>query len=318
MLHEDGAHSRFQILSLDGGGLKGLFGLGFLAAWEEAESRSVTEYFDLVAGTSTGGIIALGLGLGLSAKEICDFYLNEAGRIFPQHAFAGFKHWVATKYEAGGLEDALLRCFKERRLAESRVPLVIPAYYPKAGGIYLFKTPHHPRLRNDYRELVRDVARATSAAPSYLPAYRGDSGVELVDGGVWANNPVMIAIAEAMGYLEISQQNVAALRIGTTTTAPKVRETMDDGGKLGMAKAVLDFMMRGQEQSASAMAFHLLGSRRYHEVNVFAAEGDFELDRLSEDLIGLGRNQWRIHSSDLADKNFLTHTAHKYTPCYTN
>lgn len=319
MAQEKAIHSdRYQILSLDGGGLKGLFGISFLAAWEECEGRSVTDYFDLIAGTSTGGIIALALGLGYSAKEILQFYLNEAGNIFPPSALSGIKHWVATKYEAQGLELALRRYFKERKLGESRIPLLVPAYYPKAGGLYIFKTPHHPRLRNDYRELVCDVARATSAAPTYLPAYKGESGIELIDGGVWANNPLMLAVTEAMGYMGVSQKNVAALRIGTTTTAPSVRSITDEGGKIGMVKAVLDFMMRGQEQSASTMAFHLLGDKRYHEVNIVAAAGDFELDSLSQDLIGLGRNQWRFHSSNLADKEFLNHKPREYRPCYTN
>src|SRR5688572_8778000 len=107
---------RFQILSLDGGGLKGLFGVSFLAAWEEVEGRSVTDYFDLITGTSTGGIIALALGLGYAAKEIRDFYVAEAARIFPPSAFSGVKHWVATKYEANGLEQALLRYFGDRKL----------------------------------------------------------------------------------------------------------------------------------------------------------------------------------------------------------
>jgi patatin-like phospholipase/acyl hydrolase len=309
---------RFQILSLDGGGLKGLFGISFLAAWEECEKRSVTEYFDLIAGTSTGGIIALALGAGYSAKEILQFYVKEAANIFPPSALAGIRHWVSTKYRADGLEIALREYFGEKKLGDSRKPLIVPAYYPKAGGLYIFKTPHHPRLRNDYREMIRDVARATSAAPTYLPAYKGDSGVELVDGGVWANNPVMLAVTEAMGYLEVPQMQVCALRIGTTTTVPSVQSISDEGGKLGMAKAVLDYMMRGQEQSASTMALHLLGPQRYHEVNITAAAGDFELDRLSEDLIGLGQNQWRFHSSNLAEKSFLNHKPKEYAPCYVS
>lgn len=318
VLQPDVAQNRFQVLSLDGGGLKGLFGVSFLAAWEEAETKSVTDCFDLIVGTSTGGIIALALGLGYSARQIREFYVTEAGRIFPPSAFSGVKHWVGTKYQPGGLEEALRDYFGDRRLGESKVPLIVPAYYPKAGGLYLFKTPHHPRLRNDYKELVRDVARATSAAPTFFPAYKDQSGVELVDGGVWANNPVMIGVAEAMGYCAIEQRQVAALRIGTTASVVSVREISDGGGMLCMAKAVLDYMMRGQEQSASTMAFHLLGRDRYHEVNVLGTEGDFELDRLSHDLIGLGRNQWRIHSSDLAEKGFLNHRPRNYAPCYTN
>lgn len=310
---------RFQILSLDGGGLKGLFGLGFLAGWEQTEGRRVVDSFDLIAGTSTGGIIALALGLGYSAKQILAFYVDEALNIFPPSALASLKHVVATKYDPGGLELSLKHYFGDRKLGDSQVPLIIPAYYPKANDVYIFKTPHHRRLLNDYREFARDVARATSAAPTFLPAYKADSGIELVDGGMWANNPVMIAITEVIGNcLQIPIENVAALRVGTTATVPCVRNIPGDGGLLAMAKASVDYMMRGQERSASNMALHLLGDQRYHEINIAAAPGDFALDKLSEDLIGLGQNQWRSHSSNLADKGFLDHKPRVYTPCYKN
>ena len=310
------ANGRFQILSLDGGGLKGLFQASFLAGWEEAKGRRVTDYFDLITGTSTGGIIALGLGMGFPAKELLDFYATEALSIFPPAALAGRKHYVAVKYDAGGLEVALAKHFGTRKLGESKIPLIIPSYYPKANDVYLFKTPHHRRLQNDYRELVVDVARATSAAPTYFKPYEGQNGVELVDGGVWANNPVMIGISEAMGYFEVPQSNVAALRIGTTTEAISLNKHPEAGGTISMARAAIDFMMRGQELSASNMAKHLLGKDRYHEVNITVTPGEFALDRLSKDLIGFGQNCWRTHSSELDDKGFFGHQPRPYTPVY--
>ncbi len=310
------ANGRFQILSLDGGGLKGLFQASFLAGWEEAKGRRVTDYFDLITGTSTGGIIALGLGMGFPAKELLDFYATEALSIFPPAALAGLKHYVAVKYDAGGLEVALAKHFGTRKLGESKIPLIIPSYYPKANDVYLFKTPHHRRLQNDYRELVVDVARATSAAPTYFKPSEGQNGVELVDGGVWANNPVMIGISEAMGYFEVPQSNVAALRIGTTTEAISLNKHPEAGGTISMARAAIDFMMRGQELSASNMAKHLLGKDRYHEVNITVTPGEFALDRLSKDLIGFGQNCWRTHSSELDDKGFFGHQPRPYTPVY--
>jgi uncharacterized protein len=307
---------RFQILSLDGGGLKGLFQASFLAGWEEAKGCSVTKYFDLITGTSTGGIIALGLGMGFSAKQLLDFYITEARSIFPPSVLSGLKHYLTTKYDAGGLETALKKYFQNRKLWESKVPLVIPAFYPKLNDVYLFKTPHHKRLQNDYREQVADIARATSAAPSYFSPYEAENGVQLVDGGVWANNPVMIGVAEAMGYFEIPQSSVAALRIGTTTDAISLNGHRDSGGLITMAKAAIDFMMRGQELSASNMAKHLLGKDRYHEVNITVAPGDFALDRLSTELVGFGQACWRTHSSELDDKAFFDHRPKPYTPFY--
>jgi patatin-like phospholipase/acyl hydrolase len=308
--------NRFQVLSLDGGGLKGLFQASFLAGWEEAKGCSVTDYFDLITGTSTGGIIALALGMGFPAKEIMQFYINEAHSIFPPSVLSGLKHYVSVKYDARGLEAALSKYFGDRRLGESETPLIIPAYYPKLNDVYLFKTPHHKRLQNDYREKVTDVARATSAAPTYFAPYKGDNGVQLVDGGIWANNPVMIGISEAMGYFEIPQGNVAALRIGTTTEAISMNRYPDSGGTIPMARAAIDYMMRGQELSASNMAKHLLGKDRYHEINITVTPGDFALDRLSVDLVGFGQACWRTHSSELDDKGFFDHQPQPYKPLY--
>lgn len=331
---------RFQILSLDGGGLKGVFTASFLAQMEEARGKRVTEMFDLVAGTSTGGIIALGLGLGLKAKEVLSFYLQEADRIFPKHMLANAKHWLAVKHDAVGLEEALKKHFGDRRLGDSICPLLIPSYNPQARELHIFKTPHHKRLQIDYREKVVNVARATAAAPTYFSPYQCDAGVQLVDGGVWANNPVMLAVTEAVDFFQQPLSSIAALRIGTTTEAPafgsastteiaKVRildritlglgvKKRSEGGKLQMAAAVLDYMMHGQERSASSMAKHLLGDQRLHEVNPILAPGSVTLDELSVELVALGKTLYRQECSDLDTKLFFNHQPQPYQPCYVN
>src|SRR6266481_2233382 len=119
---------RFQILSLDGGGLKGLFTASFLANWEKERGTRVIDHFDLISGTSTGGIIAIGLGLGFSAEQIKDLYLNKADQIFPPKHFANAKHWLAVKHSADGLRAALQELLGERKFGESEARLLIPAY----------------------------------------------------------------------------------------------------------------------------------------------------------------------------------------------
>ena len=100
------SNAPFHILSLDGGGLKGLFVASFLAHWERETGRSVAESFDLIVGTSTGGIIALALGIGMPANEIVSFYRDEARAIFPERIFARLRHLFAVKHSAQGLESA--------------------------------------------------------------------------------------------------------------------------------------------------------------------------------------------------------------------
>jgi uncharacterized protein len=310
------AQNRFQLLSLDGGGLKGLFTASFLAEWEKQENTRIVEHFDLITGTSTGGIIAIALGLGLSAEEIRDLYLEEASTIFPPSAFAELRHWLGVKYSSVGLRQALGKRFGARRLGDSGSRLIIPAFSAKEQKIHLFKTPHHTRLRNDFKELAINVAMATAAAPTYLDPLERESGLTLVDGGIWANNPVMIGVAECLGYLQQPQDSVAALRIGTTEAVARMDKYTEKGGKVQLAAPIVDYMMRAQMESAACMAFHILGSERYFEVNPEVADGEFGLDRLSRNLISLADSHWRRASSDLANRGFLDHQAATYEPAY--
>jgi patatin-like phospholipase/acyl hydrolase len=170
--HREEAPSRvtlgrpFQILSLDGGGYRGLFSAAVLTAFEEDLGRPVIEHFDLVTGTSTGGIIALALGAGLAPRRVIEFYEVHGPRIFARSRLRRLKHLFRTKYAAGPLRNALEGVFGDRTLAESRVRLVVPSYSLTDDRVYLFKTPHHERLRRDWRVRMADVAMATSVAPT--------------------------------------------------------------------------------------------------------------------------------------------------------
>src|SRR6267378_4287150 len=121
-----------RILSIDGGGIKGVFPISFLAEIESALSlRSVADYFDLIAGTSIGGIIAIGLGLGLTARQMGEFFVNEGPRIFPRQAIptSTFRLLFGReRYNPGPLREALQKVFCAKTLADSQVRLLIPAF----------------------------------------------------------------------------------------------------------------------------------------------------------------------------------------------
>lgn len=308
--------NRFQILSLDGGGLKGLFTASFLAQWEKERSTRVADHFDLITGTSTGGIIALGLGLGFSAEEIMNLYIDKADQIFPSQFLGSIKHVAGVKYKSDGLKNALTELMGDRLLGHSKKRLLIPAFNPKFNDIYIYKTCHAERLLTDYKVPAVTVAMATSAAPTYFSPALSDSGLELVDGGVWANNPVMLGIAEALGYLKIPQTHIAALRIGTTQEVLSIDKVRTEGGLALMAKPVINFMMRGQSLSASGMAQHILGKERYFEIDPEVAQGDFHLDKLRRELLPLAETRWRKASSELFDRGFFEHQAAPFEPCH--
>jgi hypothetical protein len=201
----------FRILSLDGGGIRGVFPAALLARLEEHLELPIGHYFDLIAGTSTGGIIAIGLGLGLSAREILNLYVEQGPAIFDQQHGAvqnwvrqkvrGMAHLFVTKHSSQPLRHSLEEVLGRRRLGESRTRLVIPAWHPVLERVYIYKTAHHPRLETDYKQLAIDAAMATAAAPTFLKPHMTESAVELIDGGVWANNPIGVAAIEAIGML---------------------------------------------------------------------------------------------------------------------
>jgi len=221
-----GLSARFQILSLDGGGIKGIFSAAVLAAIEEDLNTSVADHFDLIAGTSTGGIIALGLGLGLSARELVDFYLDEGPKIFRNWLGLGrLRRWTRSKFRSGALEAALRKRFKEKLLGDSSRRLVIPAYNLGENDVYIFRTAHHSRLARDYKVPAWQVAMATSAAPTYFPCVRSVDSLRLVDGGVWANNPTLVAVIEAHATLGVPLEHIRVFSLGTSDELARRRRS---------------------------------------------------------------------------------------------
>ena len=118
-----------RILAIDGGGIKGVFPASFLATVEDSIGDNVANYFDLIVGTSTGGIIALGLGLGLSAKEILAFYEESGPLIFGGNRLLRWlRCFSTTKYNRGPLKKALKDRFGDKKLGDSTKRLVIPLF----------------------------------------------------------------------------------------------------------------------------------------------------------------------------------------------
>src|SRR3569832_2336328 len=138
---------KFQILAIDGGGMRGLFPAGILARLEEAYDISIADKFDLIVGTSTGGIIALGLAKGLKPGDIEEFYLQRGPKIFAgaDSVLKAVTKMVEAKYESGPLERELQACFGDTLLGESAKRLVLTSYDMENDDVRLLKTAHHPR-----------------------------------------------------------------------------------------------------------------------------------------------------------------------------
>jgi hypothetical protein len=309
-----------KLLAIDGGGIKGVLPAALLAEVEECLGRPVVDYFDLIAGTSTGGILALGLGLGLSAAEILGLYEKLGPLVFGGNRLVrGLQHWGFAKYRPDQLKTALTTWFGERRLGESRVRLVIPSTNLETGEVYIFKTAHVPRFERDFRVRVVDIAMATAAAPTYFPTYWLTTGVPLIDGGVWANNPAGLAVVEAIGVLGWPREEVRVLSLGCSTAPLDVRGARAfPHGKAYWATKTVDVFMAGQSSGALGTAAVLLGHENVVRISPIVPSGRFALDATKgmRSLRGLGMSEARKALPGLREL-FFDQPAEPFVPCRT-
>lgn len=311
---------RFQILSLDGGGIKGLFSAAILAHVEDDLGITITDHFDLIAGTSTGGIIALALGLGLSPKQIVDFYLDQGSSIFPKpfcKMYGKLKHLIFRKYSSVPLEKALKNYIGEKTIfGSSKKRLVIPAYNIEDDDVNLFRTPHCEHLKRDWKIPAWKVARATSAAPTYFSVFKGINHKRLVDGGVWANNPTLVAINEARKFLSYPLESIRVFSLGTTSEVKNRPESIDNGGLWKWRKAAVDVIMTAQSVGTHKQVSLLLDEGNYLRVDQAVPEGLFGLDKLSPERLQAKADNASRHCAPAFKKMFCDYVAPEYIPIY--
>lgn len=308
----------FQILSLDGGGIKGLFSAAVLAAIEDDLGIRIVDHFDLITGTSTGGLIALNLGAGMRPRDIVEFYVSKGPQIFRRTwGWHLLKHWFCRKYRPAAITAALKQCLGDKCLAHSVKRLVIPAYNLDANDVYLFKTPHHPKLVRDYRVPMWKVALATCAAPTFFPACTAVDHIPLIDGGVWANNPAMVGVAEAKSFLGVPLDNIRVLSIGTSEDVVDRPKRLYWGGRLVWATHAIQVILHGQSLAVGNLATHLLGPERIVRLNPKVPRGKFTIDKLRLDTLqGLAASFSRPYSTQFAE-TFGSQIAPEYKPMHT-
>jgi uncharacterized protein len=308
-----------RILAIDGGGIKGVFPAAFLTILEDAIEDKVSNYFDLIVGTSTGGIVALGIGLGFSASEILEFYQMFGPSIFKQYSIlSSLKHFALTKYSNKPLYEALQKTFGDRLLGESANRLLIPSLNLDTGEAYLYKTAHHKKLERDYKERAVTVAMATSAAPTFFPTHLAYNGTALVDGGMWANNPTGIATIEAVTTLGWPSESLRILSIGCTQSPMKIRRgRLWRLGKLYWAAKASEIFMSGQSTSALGTAKLFAGEENVLRVNPVVPTGRFSLDGVKaiSPLQGLGETEARKLLPKIRQM-FLTKHVEPFQPYY--
>lgn len=267
----------FHILALSGGGYRGLFTAQIVSLVEQETKQHFGSHFDLICGTSIGGILALALAtreIAASAlvemlkqhgnevfKPMKPHPLNVPGRWFMrQTGFRWKRGLVAAKHKNAALKEQLSAIFENRRIGDLKSRVLITSANWSKGGPQFFKTPHADGLFYDARLLLVDVAMATSAAPIYLPNYQIDRQV-FVDGGLVGNAPAIFGVHEAEHFIcEAKGARLQLLAIGTLSkkvTADQKKPL--DKGLLAWKSGLFDFMMACQEQITHDMLKHKFG-----------------------------------------------------------
>ena len=279
----------FRILSIDGGGIRGVYPATFLAGLEQRYlgGESVARYFDLIAGTSTGGILAVGLGAGIAAVELRDLYVGRGCEIFPPirpralervgRRFRNACQFFRYRYDRKALKRILRETLGDRKFGDAETRLCIPSFDGRYGEVYIFKTPHHPDYRLDARESMTKVAEATSAAPTFFrPLEHG--GYTFVDGGVWANNPIMIALVDALTCFTVKPGQIRILSLGCGDDPYIVDRPKIVGGGIWAWRDVIFAAMRLQSQNALGQAGLLIGADRIVRIDASSKERKIEMD----------------------------------------
>ena len=265
------------VLSLDGGGIRGLMTAVWLAKLEELLKDSVRDYCHILAGTSTGAILACAVASGIPAKDIVKLYQSEGRRIFPASLSRGWSRltrvfdqgFSAPKYSADGLQEVLQHTFQQKRMSDvpAHLCLLVTTYNTLTRQATVLKSTSSPGRDM----LMWEAAKSSASAPTYFPAHvatLNGANAPLIDGGVVANNPTLCGIAEAVkGGVErkpipLEQIVVGSFGTGESTRSISIREAMT-WGALEWAIPIIDVLFDGAADATNHVASHLIGDERY-------------------------------------------------------
>lgn len=308
----------YRILSLDGGGIRGLISAAILEQFEKLVP-GWRDDIDLIAGTSTGGIIALGLAAGKTPAELVDFYIRTGPRIFRQRWWDCFRYLdnlFGPRYRPDELYRQIDDLFGNLRLKDLNTRVLITAFDLSARNSAGTETWRPKFFHNfegpDSDGMVRcsDVARYTSAAPTYFPSADG-----FVDGGVAANNPAMAALAQTQdqrsrGFDSPSLGQIRLLSLGTGRSQSAITGQRNKWGVLRWGRPLLNILFDGQVGIPDYQCRQLLGEQ-YERIDVEFEPGMEialdEVDRLNDMIRMVYDLQPRIaQSAAWLSKNWTT------------
>ena len=314
--------SPFYILSIDGGGFRGLFAAHLLKRMEEEWGLDWRKHFHLLAGTSTGAILAAGLACGKSAKQLAGFYGKYGRSLFTPRLRSRpdvFKLFT-SRYSSGSLHDILKKTFGGTTLGQVQCPLIIPAVDIGNGCVHVSKSKYDNEFVRDPNRLVSDAVLASCSAPMYFDPVVVDGKYRLADGGLWANNPSLVAAIDAHYRLKVPLEDVRVLSVGTGTSKkfyPQSRGKWIDlllDSWLGWGfltrwqrSKFVDLILNLQSDNAHSMLCLLLGESPSDSKQVlrltFKSDRSLPMDsvKMCNDLISKADNKFTHESPRIAE-----------------
>lgn len=293
-----------------------MYSVGVLEQLEARAGEPLARRFDLIAGTSIGGILALALAFEVPMATLKTFFIERAKEIFPLSSNSTgaigrvldiARSALGPKYSGEPLRAALQEHFGEKTLAHAKHNVVVPAVNVSNGRTKIFKTPHGEKAFADGAVPAVDVAMATSAAPGYFPSVRIGEDV-FADGGVYATAPDHVALHEAEHFIGVDRAAIRMLSIGTATAgyvpSAEVSEDASVVGWLSEGRLVLT-LISVQQQHVKAMMENVLGER-YLRLDAAWPEGsglglDVATEDASETLMRLARQTIRVTDTKTLD-----------------
>ena len=256
-------HSPFYILALDGGGTRGIYSAQILASVERELGSPVGECFDLIAGTSTGSIIAGAAAVGIPMTRVVELFMEESPRIFRKR-WPGSFH-IRSKYSRRSLEQVVGSCVSDLTLGKISTPLMIMGSNIATGGFHVFKSRYLEDLGEAYVRdadvVLSDAILASCAAPTYFDPVSVDGSL-VADGGLWANNPSIMALTEATSKFKRPLEQVRILSIGTGRSINLYSKKRLWGLITGWGRQKLvSYVLRLQSDASANMAKLLLEDR---------------------------------------------------------
>ncbi len=303
--------SEFKILSIDGGGVRGICPAIYLERIQRVVDQPIYRYFDMIVGTSTGGVLGLSLALGVPIEHIIKVLREGSGRLFKRQA----RGYLKPKYKTEILIQEIKHMLGDTAvLHDARTRVCIPYVDLAEGRAKVYKTRHRDEYIRDQDLPAWKVAASTAAAPVFFSPFEVDAYQTNVDGGLWANNPSVAGLTEAL-HMGIPVEKIRILSIGTGTKGFQKIKPKLGYGLVGMYNALIDLSMQVQSESSNNIVKLICGDR-YHRIQ-FQLQGPhpFTLDDVgSLQVLESCAREEADRSAEEMTKVFFSSTAAPFVP----